>query len=381
MKKVCIISPAAYPLLKNDETIQSAGGAEAQFKTLGLAFKNLSYEVHFIVGDFSQQRREKISGIIVHKVPLRYLGGSNYHLIPAWINLFLTLARIKADIHIIKLPRDLLLPIGVFCKLFRKKLMFVGQIDSDVDPDFLKKANNLFSYWFFRIGLCLTDSVVAQNAFQQKGFYAVYKKRAKIISNIITLPNQEAIIRKENYILWVGNNLAKKQPDKFLNLAINLPQFEFKMIMALMPGAPDDGFIKDRLSTVPNMEYLGFVPFSQISQYFQKASLFVSTSVREGFPNTFLQAWQYGTPVVSLHVDPDDVIEKYQLGRHSGTFAALGQDVEELMQNDELRNYMGQNAKRYVEANHSIRAIVSQYLEVFEEVQVAAKECRTGITK
>lgn len=367
MRKICIISPSVYPLLKEGTKAESAGGAEAQLRILGLAFSEQGYDVHYIVDDFGQADIERIGNVTVHKVALKYMGGPNYYVISAWLRLWRTLSKIAADVHLIKVPRDLLLVLGLFCRMFRKKLIFIGQIDTDVDPAFLKKSSNVLSYWFFRIGMKWTDYVVAQNEKQKKGFAETYRKRTRIIKNITTLPAMDKI-RKEEYILWVGNSLPKKQPEKFLELAKSLPEYKFKMIMSLTSQASDDSFIRDKLSDTPNLDYLGFIPFSKIAEYYQKASIFVSTSLREGFPNTFLQAWQHRCPVVSIHVDPDGVIKKYELGRQSLTFERFCEDIRELMEDERLRAYVGENAKNYVEANHSRNIIVQQYLDLFREL-------------
>jgi glycosyltransferase involved in cell wall biosynthesis len=343
----------------------SEGGAEAQFKTLGFALANMGFKVHFIVDDYGQPDIVKLDDVIIHKVALRYLGGPNYYILPAWAKLWSTLFKIEADIHLIKVPRDLLLPVGLFCKIRGKKLVFIGQMDTDVDPDFLKREN-LFAYLLFRAGLLFVNNTVGQNEKQRLGFLHSYNKKACTIRNIVTLPETNNI-KVEEYILWVGNNHPKKQPEKFLLLAERLPGYQFKMIMSVTPQNSNDRHIRDRLVSVPNLEYLGFVPFSHIAPYFQGASLFVSTSKREGFPNTFLQSWQYRTPVVSLHVDPDGVIEKYNLGRHSRSFEKLQSDVKQLMDNEKLREEMGENAKKYVQKNHSADVIIPQYVKLLRD--------------
>ena len=365
MKKICIISPYAYPLLINTKGVIADGGAEAQLTTIGYQLSKNGYEVHFIVDDYGQDKTVVSSGIYIHKVALKYMGGPNYYLPFAWIELWRRLYRIDAEIHLIKLPRALLFPLVIFCKWRKKKSIFIGQIDSDTDPKVLKKTENIFSYWFFRIGLYGIDYVVAQNEKQKLGFLNSYNKKALIIKSIITLPEKK-IRKKEGYILWVGNNLRKKQPKIFLKLAKALPEYRFKMIMSLQKPTDSDRFIKDELGTIPNLEYIGYIPFSNISKFFQTASLFVSTSIREGFPNTFLQSWQYCTPVVTLNVDPDGLIKKINLGRCSQTFEQLCDDVRELMEKDTLRKEMGKNARDYVYKNHSTKEVTAQYLKVIQ---------------
>ena len=68
------------------------------------------------------------------------------------------------------------------------------------------------------------------------------------------------------------------------------------------------------LRATPNIEYLGHVAPEKAEQVIAGAAVFLSTSDEEGFPNTFVQAWSSGTPVVSLKIDPDRIIERLGLG-------------------------------------------------------------------
>ena len=88
VKKVCIVSPSAYPLLIGDTTIKAAGGAEAQLSVIGLQLAKQGYEITYLVDDFGQQDCVNLNGINIIKVPLRYMGGSNAYLFFDWFRLF-----------------------------------------------------------------------------------------------------------------------------------------------------------------------------------------------------------------------------------------------------------------------------------------------------
>ena len=74
------------------------------------------------------------------------------------------------------------------------------------------------------------------------------------------------------------------------------------------------------------------------------------------------------TPVITLNCDPDDIIKKYKLGFHSGSFKKLVEDVRYLLENEDVRRDMGKNARKYVLKNHDIEKIGKQYLDVFKKL-------------
>ncbi|MFQ5644712.1 MAG: glycosyltransferase family 4 protein, partial [Thiogranum sp.] len=94
--KICIVSPGAYPLF-NQDTGETAGGAETQLYTLANALTDRGHEVHFIVDDPGVPGGgESIGGVFLHRSSLRYMGGSNRYLLPDWIRFMRLLGRIDA---------------------------------------------------------------------------------------------------------------------------------------------------------------------------------------------------------------------------------------------------------------------------------------------
>jgi glycosyltransferase involved in cell wall biosynthesis len=157
-------------------------------------------------------------------------------------------------------------------------------------------------------------------------------------------------------VVWVANTKPLKKPEIFADLAERLgdrADVEFLMI-----GRPASGRyqrrLDERLRAVRNLRHLGEKPIEDVNRILAGAHLLVNTSDYEGFPNTFVQAWLHEVPVVSLHVDPDDILRKEGLGFHSGSFEQLVRDTRRLLENIELRTRMGARARAYALENHSL---------------------------
>ena len=71
-------------------------------------------------------------------------------------------------------------------------------------------------------------------------------------------------------------------------------------------------------------------------------------------------------PVVSLTVDPDNILVREKIGFRSGTFKRLCTDVRILIENNALREEMGTRACRFARANHSVENMVEKVIELFE---------------
>jgi glycosyltransferase involved in cell wall biosynthesis len=363
-RRVCLISLGAYPLLAESDQL-TQGGAEIQFVLLGKNLRARGFDVHFIVKGSSKDFCETIGSISIHKLSFNYMNGRKFSLLDDWMQLFFCLFSIDADYYFIKTPRHLLFPLAIFTRVSKKKIIFVGQIDEDVLCDKVKKKDGLIGYYFYRVGIWQTFFTISQNIKQMKGFICKFKKRNVLIKNYLSLKIESpAIIKK--YILWVGNNHLKKHPEIFLRLVNEFPAFNFLMIMSTTAQNPNDDAIKKIAKKLPNLDYKGFVPFSSIGKYFAEASVFIGTSDMEGFPNTYIQAWQTKTPVISLHVDPDSVIQRFKLGRLSGSYEQLCHDLQMLMKDAQLRFDLGENCKKYVDDHHHELKVTERYVDFIE---------------
>jgi glycosyltransferase involved in cell wall biosynthesis len=212
------------------------------------------------------------------------------------------------------------------------------------------------------------NAVIAQSIFQQRILKERFKVSSVIIKNGLALPDVDSEKPMPPVVLWVGSLSKVKKPELFIELAKSIPETRFEMVGGR--GTPPQLYdkIDSAAKKVANLTFHGFVPYHKVNEHFKRASLFVSTSRIEGFPNTFIQAWMHYTPVVSLNVDPDDVIRNENLGFCSGSFKQLVLDVTHLLNDKNLRTTMGENGRRYVEKEHDIKKTVAKYFAIFEDL-------------
>ena len=127
------------------------------------------------------------------------------------------------------------------------------------------------------------------------------------------------------------------------------------------------GMAKD-LDIEKDMELLGFQknPFN----YMARSSLFVLSSLYEGFSNVILEAMALGLPIVSTDCPsgPSEIIEHKKNGLlvPIKNEKALAQAIIDVITNDELKNNLSREAK--VRAQFfALNKIVGKYKDVFLE--------------
>lgn len=363
--KICFVDLGAYPLLAK-KNMAFAGGASVQQVILAEELVKYNFEVSFITYTDGKSHIEQIGNIKVIKVYKREDAPTLSFLVKA-LHIWRAMKEANADIYFHESGAAGV--VSLICCLTRKQ--FVRYISSDAEVD--KKM----SEYIGRIGrLCnwldikLADAVIAQSEFQKKMLKESFGRDALIIRNAFPLSNQK-MPEKINplIVLWVSTMREIKQPELFLKLAEAIPEGRFQIIGGVEDNNPTlYNNIRENADRISNIHFVGFVPFHEIDQYFEQASIFVNTSKYEGFPNTFIQAWMHYMPTVTLNADPDGLICKTKIGFHSKTFNQMVEDVKTLLKDEQLREEMGRDARQYVEQEHDITKIINHYIKVFDHI-------------
>ena len=153
-----------------------------------------------------------------------------------------------------------------------------------------------------------------------KGFYQKIIQESKI--KIIPNPIDEIILsvrkdynERENVILTVGRLDANKNQRLLIEAFANLNVVNWKLVI-VGDGILREEYIKltSSLGISDKVDFVGNI--SNVSDYYNKAKIFVFTSQSEGFPNALLEAMSFGLPCISTDCPsgPSEIIKNNENG-------------------------------------------------------------------
>jgi glycosyltransferase involved in cell wall biosynthesis len=214
------------------------------------------------------------------------------------------------------------------------------------------------------LAIKLCDKVVAQTDEQKEILRTDHNRDCEVIPNGYTSADLEEVpsFDKRKFVLWVGRmNQKQKQPHIFLDIAGELPNVEFRMIGP--PANNEESYykqIKERAKKLHNVSFKGFVPHNEIHEHYQEAAALINTSKYEGFPNTFLEAWRYKVPVLSLHYSIGNEFHE-KGGICSGSTQELVKDTLNVWQHAEVQKQLGYQGWQYFNENFLIEEVAERY--------------------
>ena len=354
---VCFIAINAYPVLKKNNTF--IGGAELQQSLIGVELARRGHPIKFITMDHGQGPFEKLGQIDVFSTFKPKQSANNiFSLFTKYLKIWMAMEKANADILYVRCAGYVLAIAVIWARLKKRKAVYCCANDPEFDPQKVKlptlRDKHMFSW-----GLRNCDAIIVQNALQRSILKQYYNRVGVLIPN--GFPASEQMASPEN-ILWVATFKKAKQPHLFIELAKRHPEQKFVMVGGpVSNNGADYTSLKNEASQISNLRFCGPLSFEDAEKEFSKAKILVNTSSNEGFPNTFLQAWRKGVPVLAF-LDPDDRIRDNKLGYVAKNFDDMNNKLDSFLQNDEISSKI---ISDFFQKNLTIESIVSQYQVFF----------------
>jgi glycosyltransferase involved in cell wall biosynthesis len=330
-------------IFKGDKPPYAIGGANVQMAFWSKCFSERGWKTYTLT------RQKKHSSLVFFGIKylyypvIRYVGAAVNYLTTLYL-----IVKVRPDFIVSRAKVGELYFLSGLSKLLKFKLVHMLASDEDITLNQDKKKS------IFQKAILKADYVIAQNEYQKESFGLNFRNsEIPIIPNIWDgLTNNNNTFSNRYDLIWVANFRELKRPLWFIQLAKELPEYKFAMVGVSL----DDKLFEEcqiQAEVLNNIEILGYKSLFEVTKLIASSRLLVCTSVFEGFPNTFLQAWSSGVPVVST-VDPSEVVANKELGTIAQDIESLKAAIIELLTNNVKYKHLQSNIFHYFTKNHSV---------------------------
>jgi glycosyltransferase involved in cell wall biosynthesis len=372
---VAIVAHFAYGALAGGAT-GHIGGVERQTSLLARWLSARGHDVTLIVWDEGQPVPHAIDGVRVVTVCRESAGVPLLRFFhPRWTSLTRALRQADADVYYQNCGEYVTGQVALWCRRHGRSFVYSSASDADCDgrlplmPERRVRA-------LYRMGVRLADRIVVQTAHQQRTLAAAFKRDSLVVPMPCPAPPAAAPVswRSRHSVIWVGRICEVKRPDRFIEVAKACPDLDFLMIGPNDDSAEYTRQIAEMAAEVPNVKLHGPATRDELNDLYHRALCLCCTSDHEGFPNTFLEAWSHGLPLVSTW-DPG-MVDACGLGIVARGADGVAAGLRELRGSAVAWERISANATRYFDETHALDTV----MPVFERVLIEAAQQRKSAT-
>ena len=268
-----------------------------------------------------------------------------------------TMKDIDADVNISFMTQTNLLAI-VASRLRTRKIIVAERIAYDFQKSRLIVLLRRILYPF-------SNYVITQTVEDSRHYNFV--KKLSVIYNPVLIG--KTALKKECIVLAVGRLDPQKGFDLLIDTFARIESTGWQLLIA--GDGPERESLLRRIEDlkVDNVSLIGNQ--KDISSWYAKASIFVLSSKKEGFPNVLIEAMASGCAVVSFACPsgPTEIIEHEKNGLlvEDQNRATLASALERVMYDKTLREKLGSNAIK-VRERYAVEKIVAEWEEIIQEV-------------
>ncbi len=379
---ICLVAHFAYGAMVGGKT-GHIGGVERQTSLMARWLAANGYQVSMLTWDEGQPNAEEVDGVRVHTICRQDAGVWGLRFFhPRWTGLIRAMRAADAEVYYHNCAEYVTGQIALWCGRHNRGFVYSVANDPECDPS-LPDVRGARVKMLYRYGLRHADRIISQTTKQQGMLRQGFGLDSTVIPmpcpspTDVSLPPHVAREPDARRILWIARICEQKRPDLFLDLAEACPDLQFDFVGPVDNRLTYSVAQRDRARSIPNVTVHGAVERDRVAEFYRKALCLCSTSDFEGFPNTFLEAWSHGLPIVSTF-DPDGLIARHGLGVVGTDCQMLAAGIRSLLNSSTQREETSQAARAYFRRTHAIETVMPQFEAVLREVVAGRSRQRLG---
>jgi glycosyltransferase involved in cell wall biosynthesis len=369
---ICFVSLNNFATLVDNPAYGHIGGAEMQQAIIGRELIKRGYKVSFITLDHGQSDGVEVDGIRIVKAYDPKAGTPVLRFLhPRISSLWRAMKRADADVYYQRTSDSVTSIVAAFCRRHRRRFVFAVAADADCIRS-LPYCTARHERVLFRWGLRRADVVVAQTLRQKELLRKNFGLDSTVIPNC-TLDHERCLSAPDavpsspgNHVLWIGSFSPVKRLELLLDVAERCQGLHFDVVG---DGPGESEYVhrlRSRARTLPNVHLHGRTPHARVQQLYQQTAVLLCTSSAEGLPNTFLEAWSHGVPVVTTF-DPDGMIGRQGLGRVGADVPELVAGIQELLDSPERWRETSTRGRQWYLQNFAVDVVMAELERVFAD--------------
>lgn len=380
MMNLCIIAHFAYGALF-DGADGHVGGVERQTSLMAKWLAAAGHRVSLVTWDEGQPMDCVIDGVRVIKMCRQSAGIPVIRFFyPRWASLNRALARADAEIYYQNCGEYVTGQVALWCRSRQKSFIYSTASNMDCDSS-LPQMRTVRERLLYRYGLYHANAIITQTQKQQQMLLNGFDIESLPLPMPCPWPDrikyQQPVFpdNKPLRVGWAARISREKRLELLVEVARALPEVVFE-VGGAATGEGDNGYAPPLLAaaaSLPNVILHGRITRKDMPDFYRSIHLFCCTSAYEGFPNTFLEAWSHGLPIVSTF-DPDDLITKHELGKAATDVASLVEGIRCFLEKPEVWEAASARAREYYLRNHTVDDVMARFEQVFLETLKKRKE-------
>jgi glycosyltransferase involved in cell wall biosynthesis len=369
---ICLVAHMAYGALTGGSR-GHAGGVEHQTTMTARWLARRGHDVSLIVWNEGQPHDEIVDGVRVLSLCRQDAGIRGVRFLhPRWTSLTRALARANADVYYHNCGEHVTGQIALWCRRRGRPFVYSVASDPECDPA-LPMLAHARERVLFRYGLRRATRLIVQTRKQQRMLQDGFSRGATMLPMPCPGPSDAEYVapkppsaRADTRFVWVGRISPEKQLAVLIDIAAALPDVRFDIAGAARQEDAAAEAVLARARALPNVRVLGRVAREEMPAVYRGATGLICTSAYEGFPNTFLEAWSHGVPVLST-VDPDDLIQQRGLGVVAASAAEFSRAIERIVASPADWSRMSSSARAYYATHHQVDEAMPRFERLFAE--------------
>jgi glycosyltransferase involved in cell wall biosynthesis len=354
-----------------DRARARSAGAERQMVLLAQVLSERGYRVAQIVWPVADPVALP-PGLTLVERRSRQAGSGALGALRELSEIWRSLSRADPKVLVVRKRQGALPVAALFCRLRRRRLIFSSANDAEFMLQELHSGQPRGR--MYKLCLRVADAVVVQSAQQVELARSALPRLRRVVRIPSFADDQHRPEQREpEAFLWIGRIVDYKQPLRYVELARALPDARFVMIAMPDISEPDSPLLpvlRAAPEDTPNLEVLEPLAHSRVGELVTRAVAIVNTTSRfEGMPNTYLEAWSAGVPVLTLEFDPDEVVAEHGLGiSAAGSWDRFVVGARELWDGRRKREELARRVRAYVQEVHSLKRVGDSWTTLIDDL-------------